>query len=259
MEHEPDAGLSLMADHFGDGVQVVRPYLGEPLPDLGPDLGPKLRLEQGESKGYAGLIVLGGSMGAWDDEVAPWLPATRRLLADAVRRELPTLGICLGGQLLAAACGGTVERGDAGLEVGLTPVTALPAAANDPFFAPVVAEAGRQWQVSQYHTDAVTKLPADAELIISGNRYPRQGFRVGSAAWGVQYHPEVSTELFATWVSLGQRSGALPTDVAHLLEPARAGSTAVSQLAAAHSRAFLAVVRAATRQDSATRQDGGRE
>ena len=53
--------------------------------------------------GYDALLVLGGAMGAADDDVAPWLPAVRALLAEAVRTELPTLGVCLGGQLLALA------------------------------------------------------------------------------------------------------------------------------------------------------------
>jgi GMP synthase (glutamine-hydrolysing) len=234
VEHEVDAGLSWLGDHLGAAVQVVRPYLGEPLP------------EPGEQPGHVGLIVLGGSMAAWDEEVAPWLPATRRLLADAVRRLVPTLGICLGGQLLAAACGGTVERGAPGLEVGLTPVTVLPAAADDPFFAPIAAHAGQRWQVSQYHYDAVTALPADAELLVTGDRYPYQGFRVGPAAWGLQYHPEVSTELFAAWVLGGQRAGELAADGRYLLGPARAEADVLSRLAALHAEAFLAVVRSMT-------------
>jgi GMP synthase (glutamine-hydrolysing) len=239
VEHEPDAGLSMMAEHLDGAVQVVRPYLGESLPE-----------SMGQSADYLGLIVLGGSMGAWDDEVAPWLPTTRRLLADAVRRQVPTLGICLGAQLLAAACGGVVERGAAGLEVGLTPVTALPAAASDPFFGPVASAVGRQWQASQYHNDAVTRLPADADLMVSGDRYRQQGFRVGSAAWGVQYHPEVAPDLFAGWVANGQRSGELATDATDLIEAAQASSVALSQVAAAHSQAFLAVVRLAARPDA---------
>lgn len=244
IEHEPNVGLSLMAAPLGPQVRVIRPYRGERLPESAADLSR-----------YAGLIVLGGSMGAGDDHVAGWLPATRRLLADAVRTQLPTLGICLGAQLLAAACGGTVERGDAGLEVGVTEVSALPAAATDPFFAAIgraVIEAGpktraatddHRWRVQQFHFDAVTRLPAEAELVITGDRYPNQGFRVGSAAWGVQYHPEVSADLFAEWVAGGQRSGDLPADSTDLLASIRAAAPGQSRLAAAHAGAFLDVVR----------------
>lgn len=244
VEHSADAGLDLLAAHFdasvpsGPGVEVVRPYLGDRVPG---------------ASGYGGLVVLGGATGAWDDDVAPWLPATRRLLADAVRSELPTLGICLGAQLLAAACGGTVERGGAGLEFGLAAVTPLPAARDDPFFGRIGSAAGAgsagrpvnqqlTWQVNQYHRDAVTRLPADAELLVTGRQYPHQGFRVGAAAWGVQYHPEVSTEGFADWVASGQRIGELPDDAGSVLEAVRAGATTQLRLAAAHGGAFLDVV-----------------
>jgi GMP synthase (glutamine-hydrolysing) len=230
VEHEPDAGLSLMAAHLGDHAQLVRPYLGERLPDL---------------TEFGGLVVLGGSMAAWDDEVAPWLPDTRKLLAEAVRTEVPTFGICLGGQLLALACGGKVERGTDGLELGVVPVTPLPAVSDDPFFAPVqhalrpstVGET--PWPVHQYHRDAITRLPTDAELLVTADRYPQQGFRVGPMAWGVQYHPEVSTELFVEWVQISLRSGALSADTADVLGPVRAGSGTQSLVAAVHARAFL--------------------
>jgi GMP synthase (glutamine-hydrolysing) len=243
IEHEADAALDLMAAPFGAGLRVLRPYLGDRLPE------PAAVADAG----YTGLIVLGGEMGAWDDEVAPWLPATRRVMADAVRRELPTLGICLGGQLLAAATGGVVERGALGLELGLVPVTPLPAVAGDPFFGAVgrAIEADRpagsgptgSWAVHQYHQDAVTGLPPDAELIVTGDRYPHQGFRVGAAAWGLQYHPEVSTRGFAEWVSSARRKGELANDVAaSVLGPIRMAQTVQRRLASAHALAFLDVL-----------------
>lgn len=256
IEHEASAGLSLMADALGPAARVVRPYLGERLPDSLP--------EWPDRSDLAGLIVLGGSMGAWDDDIAPWLPATRSLIRDAVRTRLPTLGICLGGQLLAAACGGTVERGADGLQFGLVPVTPLPAVDADPFFGRLrrllaedpagatdsaspadplgpVDSAG-SWLVHQYHYDAIVRLPADAELMLTESRYPTQGFRVGPAAWGVQYHPEVSTKLFSEWVEGALRSGDLPAEAASVLEPIRAASAAQSLQAVAHARAFLDVV-----------------
>ena len=244
IEHEADAGLDLMAGPFGTGLRVLRPYLGDPLPELPAEYG-QVAAE------YAGLIVLGGAMGAWDDEVAPWLPATRGLLAAAVRQELPTLGICLGGQLLAAACGGVVQRGPAGLELGVVPVTPLPAVSADPFFGAVERAIGGQppesdggrpgaWAVHQYHYDAVTRLPADAELIVTGDLYPHQGFRIGPAAWGVQYHPEVSTPGFVQWVNYSLRAGQLTDDAAaNALGPIRSAQATQLRVASGHATAFL--------------------
>jgi GMP synthase-like glutamine amidotransferase len=241
IEHAPDAGLDLMAGPFGVSLRVLRPYQGDALPELS-DRG-----RGDDTAEYAGLIVLGGEMGAMDDDVAPWLPATRRLMADAVRQELPTLGICLGSQLLAAACGGVVERGAAGLEIGVVPITPLPAVDGDPFFGqlgPAISLApAPRWAVYQYHYDAVTRLPAEAELMVTGDRYPHQGFRVGRAAWGVQYHPEVSTTGFVQWVETGQRTGELSDqDAATVLTAIRAAEGVQERLASAHARAFLQVV-----------------
>src|SRR4051812_35950172 len=74
---------------------VCSPATGQPLPvELG---------------GYSALVVLGGTMNAYEDEGAGWLPELRALLAEAVRTELPPLGICLGAQLLAVATGGRVS------------------------------------------------------------------------------------------------------------------------------------------------------
>jgi GMP synthase (glutamine-hydrolysing) len=242
IEHETHAGLDLMTVGLGADLQVIRPYLGDRLPD-----GPT---ERERSAGYAGLIVLGGSMGALDDDVAPWLPGTRRLIADAVQQQVPTLGICLGAQLLAVACGGTVQRGSHGLEVGLVPITPLAAAAADPFFSRVSQlTAGRpdqDWPAFQYHFDAVTRLPANAELMVTGERYPHQGFRVGPAAWAVQYHPEVSTAEFAGWVQGGVRSGEIAADAAAtLLAPIRAAEQAQRRMASAHALAFCDLVKRA--------------
>jgi GMP synthase-like glutamine amidotransferase len=236
IEHEPNCGLDWMGPtlEVAARVEVIRPYLGDAVPTE--------ELSMGDD-GSLGLVVLGGSMGAWDDEAAPWLPATRRLLAAAVRAGAPTLGICLGAQLLAAATGGKAERGAPGLEIGLVEVTPLPEAAMDPFLADVaagVAAGTGGWAVTQYHYDAVTGLPPDAELLVTGKTYPYQAFRVGERAWAVQYHPEVSTAVFVEWVAHGQAAGELPADAAGLLDPVRAAARAQRAQAESHAAALLA-------------------
>jgi GMP synthase (glutamine-hydrolysing) len=227
VEHEAEAGLDLMDSPLRAGVdlQVVRPYRGERLP--------------ARDARFDGLVVLGGAMGAWDDDVAAWLPATRRLIADAVRSQVPTLGICLGAQLLAAATGGTVERGAKGLELGLVDVLPTGSAPSDPFFGRIARDLGDDgWTAQQYHYDVVTELPPDAELLVTAERYPVQGFRVGTAAWAVQYHPEVSLAGFAGWVE----SGGPPGSDAVLTE-IRDGEQAQVRTATAHGEALASVLR----------------
>jgi GMP synthase (glutamine-hydrolysing) len=178
VQHTATEGLGRLADwlpSMGVDVHPTHPYLGNRVP-------PSV---EGDA-----LLVLGGPMGAYDDEVAPWLPAVRELLASAVDDGVPTIGICLGAQLLAVVAGGTVERGAAGPEIGLGEVTV---AVGDDLLTP------GPMPVVQWHHDAVTDLPAPAEVLASSERYPVQAFRVGEVAWGLQFHLEATLEMVRAW------------------------------------------------------------
>ncbi len=181
IEHEPGAGAGRVGQWLrasGVRLRVCRPYAGQTVP---------------ERVDADGLLVLGGSSGATEDEDAPWLPATRALIRQAVADAVPTWGICLGAQLLAVALGGEVARGEAGPEIGVGVLrrTGEP----DPVFGdlPVTSRA------AQFHQDAVTRLPEGAVRLLEGEVYPVQAFRVGECAWGVQFHPEVGAEQMAAW------------------------------------------------------------
>ncbi len=159
----------------GLDVHPIHPYLGHRVP--------------GSVEGDA-LIVLGGPMGCMDDDLANWLPAVRQLLRTAVDDGVPTMGICLGAQLLAAATGGYVERGAQGPELGLGTVDV---AQSDELLV-----AGSM-PVVQWHFDAITQLPPGAELLASSDRYEVQAYRVGEVAWGLQFHVEATPEMVAQW------------------------------------------------------------
>lgn len=147
--------------------------------------------------GVDGLVVLGGPMGAWDDDVAPWLPHERELLRAAVSDEVPTLAICLGAQLLAAAHGGRVERSPDGPEFGAQLVAKRTAAATDPLFGslPITPD------VLQWHVDAITALPPGAILLASSPVCENQAFRLGRLAWSVQFHIETTPEVVHGWAN----------------------------------------------------------
>src|SRR3954454_15965987 len=158
VQHTPTEGLGWLQEWLPDaGVHVhpIHPYLGHRVP-------PSV---EGDA-----LVVLGGPMGCMDDDVAGWLPAVRTLLRTAVDDGVPTLGICLGAQLLAATTGGYVERGALGPELGLDHV--------DVAVPDLLLLSGRL-PVVQWHFDAVTTLPPGAVSLASSDRYMHQAFRVG--------------------------------------------------------------------------------
>lgn len=165
-----DAGLRL---------DVLRPG-GAPAPE--------------ELTGYAALVVLGaGRLGpqAPPQPAEPWRSAAESLLRKAVRHRVPTLAIGRGAQLLATSQGGTVAPAAAGPELGPALVARRDAAGTDPLFADVPFLP----DVLQWHDDEITELPAGAVLLAASTHYPHQAFRVGPAAWGLQFHIEADPEL----------------------------------------------------------------
>jgi GMP synthase (glutamine-hydrolysing) len=157
-------------------VRTVKPLAGQPLPP---------------PEAVAGAVVMGGPMNV--DEVGrfPALAAEREWLAEAVRRELPLLGICLGAQLLARALGAEVRQGK-GKEIGFHPVEVFDA--GDPVLGGLAPGA----EVLHWHGD-VFDLPAGAERLAASELTANQAFRVGTA-WGVLFHPEADFALVEAWL-----------------------------------------------------------
>jgi GMP synthase (glutamine-hydrolysing) len=145
---------------------------------------------------FDAVIAMGGPMGAGDDEDLPWLAGERRLIRDAVHAGLPFWGVCLGAQLLAASLGARVFSGPAP-EVGVMPVTLTPEAGEDPVFA----EAPHALPTLQWHGDTFD-LPTGALLLATSPAYANQAFRWGQAAYGLQFHLEVSAEMAAAWAEI---------------------------------------------------------
>lgn len=198
--------------------------LGEWLTEAGAELDVRLppvdALPDGID-GYDAVVCLGGGMDAEDDRSHPWLARVRGLLAKAAGNLVPTLGVCLGAQLLAVATGGIVGRGRQGPEVGPSLVSKKDVAWMDPLFAdlPLVQD------VLQFHRDIIERLPAGADLLASAPGYPNQAFRLNQCVYGVQFHIETTPEVIRRWVA----------DSPEMAEFARAGAFSDDVLQTAHA------------------------
>jgi GMP synthase (glutamine-hydrolysing) len=153
---------------------------GEPLPDWRP---------------YAGIIAMGGPMGAYEEERLPWLKAEKRLIGEAVRAGLPYWGVCLGVQLLAASLDARVFAGDQA-EVGVLPVELTAEGAADP----VLSQLPARFEALQWHGDTF-ELPADAVQLARSRAYEQQAFRF-EKAYGLQFHLEVDVALATEWAAV---------------------------------------------------------
>jgi len=184
VQHEEECPPAWFGEWLGEaglGLDVVLAHEGAAVPT---------RLD-----GYDALLVLGGGMGADDDDAVAWLPATKRLIRSVVARRQPFLGICLGHQLAAAALGGQVVTNPAGRASGLTPVRLTDAGETDRLLSAVPEGA----VAVQWNNDIVATLPPGAVRLASAPDGTVQAARFGAAAWGVQFHPEASPEVFRGW------------------------------------------------------------
>jgi GMP synthase (glutamine-hydrolysing) len=156
----------------------------------------RVELDEGDTlldwRDFAGLVAMGGPMGAYEEEAHPWLAAEKRAMREAAEAGHPVWGVCLGAQLLAGALGAHVYPGEAA-EVGLLPVELTQAAASDPVFE----GAPSSFPSLQWHGDTF-ELPDGATLLASSSAYRNQAF-VYKSAYGLQFHVEVTPELAAEW------------------------------------------------------------
>jgi GMP synthase (glutamine-hydrolysing) len=187
VEHEaqcPPGWLGEWLVEAGVELDVRRPYAGLPLPE---DLA-----------AHAGMLVLGGEMGAHDDATHPWLTDVKRLVVEAATTGSPVLGVCLGHQLAAVALGGEVGVNPLGQQIGVLGVGWTPAAHDDPLLGGVAGR-GREVPAVQWNDDVVTALPPGAVDLAHTERGELQAARFAETVWGVQWHPEAGEEIIGAW------------------------------------------------------------
>jgi GMP synthase-like glutamine amidotransferase len=163
----------------GDTVEEWSPAWGTP---------PAAPLEE-----YGAVWIFGGVMNTHEEEDHPWLRQENELIRELVERRVPTLGICLGGQLIAKALDAriaAVERP----EIGFHEVRVTPAAASDALFAGLPKRVmALQWHYYRFD------LPNGAVLLAENDVCP-QAYRIGDVVWGFQFHAETTRDDWLRWV-----------------------------------------------------------
>lgn len=140
------------------------------------------------------VVVLGGPIGAYEDAIYPFIKDEVRLLERRLAADLPTLGICLGAQLMARALGAQVYPGPA-KEIGWNPLTLTKAG----HASPLVHLAGDKTSMLHWHGDTFD-LPEGAILLASTDLCRHQAFSWGRAALGFQCHPEAQAAVLERWL-----------------------------------------------------------
>lgn len=194
-------------------------YLDAPLAERGSfhDLSPDL------------LIVLGGPLGANDESAYPFLADELELLQRRLERNCPTLGICLGAQLMARALGATVAPGVAN-EIGWAPLRLTP------FGRESLLRHFENVPVFHWHSDAFD-LPEHATPAAATADCPNQAFLLGNNILGLQFHPEVTARGLEAWYVGHYRS--LQDDSAPSVQQLRDDAAMHAKNLREHGSAFL--------------------
>ena len=146
-------------------------------------------------EGFAAVLSGGGTADTHQTAEHPWLIHEVALLRRAIEAGVPTMGLCLGAQLLTEAAGGTVYRCDPP-EVGWVEVEAGPEADTDP----VMGALPPRFTAMQWHLYACELPPAAVEM--ARNAVCVQALRIGHAAWGTQFHIETTREILVSWADM---------------------------------------------------------
>ncbi|WP_419706423.1 glutamine amidotransferase [Promicromonospora sp. NFX87] len=138
------------------------------------------------------LVVLGGPIGVYETDAYPFLAAEREAIAARVRAGRPTLGVCLGAQLVAAVLGADVVA-TGRKEIGYAPLT-LTAEGRDTALAPLDGVRVLHWHGDQF------AIPEGAVRLAETPGFPNQAFAIGSHVLGLQFHLEADHTQIERWL-----------------------------------------------------------
>ena len=182
VEHHDEPRDDLASTYLpklGFKLECYRPFAGESLPEPKEDT--------------AGVVITGGAANVDEMDQYPYLHDESRWIEQCLNQDIPTLGLCLGAQLLAHVLGAPVAPHEGGAQAfGLYPIEAVDPEQKfvpDNFFA------------VEFHSRGF-EIPAGADALAAGETFPNQAFRYGANVLGTQFHPECTLAILRRWQAL---------------------------------------------------------
>jgi GMP synthase (glutamine-hydrolysing) len=185
IQHESYEALGTWGPILRDKGKRIRYVNFDRTPDANPTLDR-----------YDGVILLGGYMGVYEGDKYAHLNVEFKLIEDALKRELPVLGICLGSQILASVLGSTVRK-HTEREMGWYDVELTDEGTSDP----VIGHFNRTEKVFQSHGD-IFDVPNCAVHLARSAICEGQAFRYGKNVYGLQFHLEVNRAIVDDWLEM---------------------------------------------------------
>jgi GMP synthase-like glutamine amidotransferase len=140
------------------------------------------------------ILIMGGPMNVYETDKYPFLLKEEEFLREAIAKKIPVLGICLGAQILAKISGAKVYKSEK-KEIGWYRVALTESGQSDKLFKGIKGK----FSVFQWHEDTFD-IPKSGVHLVEGDSVDNQAFRVGECAWGLQFHPEMISQLIKVWV-----------------------------------------------------------
>ncbi|MFH1113457.1 MAG: type 1 glutamine amidotransferase [Pseudomonadota bacterium] len=216
VDYEGPGTLGTFLESAGARIQTVRLHRGESLPQ--------------DPLAYHAVVSMGGPMNVYEEETYPFLKSETDFLRQAVHAGVPTMGICLGAQMIAKAAGARVDL-SAVEEIGWGKIRLTPDGTEDALFRGLPDTL----DVLQWHSD-VFNVPQGGTLLAGSDLCPHQAFRYRNA-YGLQFHVEVTSQILTDWFSDNQT-----VDLSGILEKYNAIRAGLDTNAQALYRNFWSVV-----------------
>lgn len=189
-EHSTPGRVGRFLSERGHPLDIRRPRFGDPLPAT--------------MAGHAGAIIFGGPMSANDPDA--FVREETDWIATCLKEGAPFLGICLGAQMLARQLGARVYAHQEGrAEIGYYPLTLT----EHGLAAGERMAHGWPSHVYQWHREGFD-CPVGAHCLAMGQDFPIQAIQTGPAAYGIQFHPEVTPAMMYRWTTRAHERMAMP-------------------------------------------------